>query len=122
AAWYEIRSPEDAADIAIEEIADEDREVFFVACLNTKNKIVAIHREHVGSLNASIVTHRETFKAAIMNNTAAIICFHQHPSGDTTASDEDIQTTRRVTESGKILGIELLDHIIVSHTGDFTSL
>lgn len=122
AAWYEIRSPEDAADIAIEEIADEDREVFFVACLNTKNKIVAIHRVHVGSLNASIVTPRETFKAAIMNNTAAIICFHQHPSGDTTPSHEDIQTTRRLTESGKILGIQLLDHIIVSHTGDFTSL
>lgn len=76
-----IRSPEDGVDLARGFIGDEDREVFFVVCLNTKNEVVAVHRAHVGSLNASIAHPREIFKAAILNNAASIICFHNHPSG-----------------------------------------
>lgn len=108
-----IRSPDDCADIARSYIGDEDREVFLVLCLNTKNRVVAIHRCHVGSINASIVHPREVFKSAILNNAASIIVSHQHPSGDPTESREDINVTRKLIESGKMLGIEVLDHIII---------
>jgi|SRR5690625_1409861 len=122
AAWYQIGSPEDVVDIARKEIAEEDREVFFVVCMNTKNRVIAIHRAHIGSLNASIVSVKDVYRTAILNNSMSIICFHQHPSGDTTPSREDIEVTKRLREGGQILGIELLDHIIVSFTGEYTSL
>ncbi|MDK0514319.1 JAB domain-containing protein [Enterococcus faecalis] len=60
----------------------DDREVFFVMCLNTRNNVVAVHRCHVGSLNASLVHPREVFKSAILNNAASVIVAHQHPSDD----------------------------------------
>ncbi len=78
---FVVRSPEDAYDCAKKHIADDDREVFFVMCLNTKNEVIAIHRAHVGSLNASVVHPRDVFKSAILNNSASIIVAHQHPSG-----------------------------------------
>lgn len=108
-----IRSPEDGADLARQFIGDEDREVFLVACLNTKNEVIAVHRAHVGSLNSSIVSQREIFKAAFLNNAASIICFHNHPSGQPEPSQPDIQVTKRLVESGNILDCPLLDHIIV---------
>ena len=77
---YIVRSPEDGAKIASQFIGDDDREVFFVMSLNTKNRVVAVHRCHVGSLNSSIVSPREVFKSAILNNSASIIVSHQHPS------------------------------------------
>lgn len=77
-----IRNPEDGAEIAYNFIGEDDREVFLVMCLNTKNKVIAVHRCHIGSLNASIVSPREVFKSAILNNSGAIIVAHQHPSGD----------------------------------------
>jgi len=117
-----VRSPIDAALVAAEIIGDEDREVFLVMCLNTKNRIVAVHRCHVGSLAASIVHPREVFKSAILNNAMSIIVSHQHPSGDTTPSREDIEVTRRLIEAGKVLGIEVLDHLIVNAHAEFTSL
>lgn len=117
-----VHSPEDAARIAAAFIGDEDREVFFVMCLNTKNRVVAVHRCHVGGLNASIVMPREVFKSAILNNSASIIVSHQHPSQDTTASREDIDVTKRLVECGKILGIEVLDHVIVNENADFYSM
>jgi DNA repair protein RadC len=119
---YIIRSPEDAAKIASYFIGDEDREVFFVMCLNTKNHVVAVHRCHVGALNASIVHPREVLKTAILNNSASIIVAHQHPSQDTRPSREDIEVTQRLVEAGKILGIEVLDHLIVNEKANFTSL
>lgn len=119
---YIIRSPEDGADIARQFIGDDDREVFFVMCLNTKNHVIAVHRAHVGSLNASIVHPRDVFKAAIMNNSASIVVSHQHPSGDPQPSQEDIHITRRLTEAGRILGIELLDHIIIGDNNKKVSL
>lgn len=122
-----IRSPEDGAEIAYSFIGDDDREVFLVMCLNTKNKVIAVHRCHVGSLNASIVSPREVFKSAIMNNSASIIVCHQHPSGESQASQEDIHVTRRLDEAGKILGIQVLDHLIIGEKNGtspvkFTSL
>jgi DNA repair protein RadC len=119
---YIVRSPEDGAKVAANFIGDEDREVFFVMCLNTKNRIIAVHRCHVGGLNASIVMPREVFKSAILNNCASIIVSHQHPSQDVTPSREDISVTERLVEAGKVLGIEVLDHLIVNANADYYSL
>lgn len=119
---YIVRSPEDGAKVAANFIGDEDREVFFVMCLNTKNRIVAVHRCHVGGLNASIVMPREVFKSAILNNCASIIVSHQHPSQDVTPSREDIDVTKRLVEAGRILGIEVLDHLIVNASFEYYSL
>ena len=77
---YIVRSPQDFADIAMKFIGNEDREIFLVACLSTKNQIQSLHRCHIGSLNASIVTPREVFKTAFLQNAASIIVAHNHPS------------------------------------------
>lgn len=119
---YIIRSPQDAAQLAAKFIGDDDREVFFVMCLNTKNRVVAVHRCHVGALSASVVHPREVFKSAILNNSASIIAAHQHPSQDVQPSREDIDVTKRLAEAGKILGIELLDHLVINEDGRYTSL
>jgi len=109
----QIGSPEDVADVAKVYIGDEDREVFLVICLNTKNKVIAVHRCHVGSINASIVHPREIFKSAILNNASSIVVAHNHPSGDPEPSREDIEVTRRLVEAGKLMGIQVLDHLII---------
>lgn len=122
-ASYIIRSPQDAQELAASYIADEDREVFLVMMLNTKNQVIGLHRAHVGSLNASIVHPRDVMKCAILNNAASsIIVSHQHPSGDPSPSREDVEVTKRLAEAGRILGIEVLDHVIVTHTGKHVSL
>ena len=108
-----VRSPEDAAHAIQKEISDEDREIFLVLCLNTKNEVVAIHRASVGSINSTIVHPREVFKAAILNNACSILVAHNHPSYQTNPSPEDIEVTKRLIEAGEILGIEVVDHIIV---------
>ena len=110
---FVIRSPQDAIDLIRDLIGDEDREVFLVLVLNTKNMINAVHRCHVGSLNVSVVHPREVFKSCILNNGASLIVAHGHPSGDPIASSEDIAITKRLKQAGDILGIQLLDHIIV---------
>ena len=109
------RSPEDAykAITTILNVQEEAQEVFGILILNTKNKIVAVHEISRGALNTSIVHPREVFKPAVLHNAAAIICFHNHPSGDPKPSREDIEITKRLVEAGKIMGIEILDHIIV---------
>ncbi|WP_082139770.1 JAB domain-containing protein [Rossellomorea marisflavi] len=117
-----IHCPQDGANVAAEFIGDEDREVFFILCMNTKNHVVAVHRCHVGGLNASLVVPREVFKSAILNNSASIILSHQHPSQDVTPSREDIEVTHRLVECGRLLGIEVLDHLIVNAKADFYSM
>ncbi len=106
----------DIANLAIKEIGYSSKEVFKVYCLNTKG-IVTSNTVSVGVLDASVVHPREIFKIAIENNAASIVIAHNHPSGDIAPSSEDIYTTRMIAESGKILGIELDDHIIVSKAG-----
>ena len=94
----------------------EDREVFAVATLNTKNVITAVQVVTMGTLDASLVHPRETFRLAVHNNASSIIVAHNHPSGDPTPSREDRQVTTRLTDAGKLLGIDVLDHIIVGDT------
>ncbi|MCC5909405.1 MAG: JAB domain-containing protein [Clostridiaceae bacterium] len=112
-----IRSPEDAAEIFRNFIGDSDREKFALMCLNSKNEPVSLSLVSQGSLNAAIVHPREVFKTALMANSASIITgiqiSHNHPSGDPTPSKEDVEITKRLMEAGKILGIELLDHIVL---------
>jgi len=101
------------AIITITSIEEEAQEVFGILILNTKNKIVAVHEISRGTLNNSIIHPREVFKPAVIHNAAAIICFHNHPSGDPEPSRDDIEVTKRLAEAGKIMGIEVLDHIVV---------
>ncbi|KGX89017.1 RadC family protein [Pontibacillus litoralis] len=110
---YAVKSPEDAADYVMEEMRDLHQEHFVCIFLNTKNQVIHQQTIFIGSLNASIVHPREVFKEAVKRSAASIICAHNHPSGDPTPSQEDIHVTRRLTECGKMLGIELLDHIVI---------
>lgn len=114
-----IVNPEQAykAIITIMSIEEEAQEVFGILILNTKHKIVAVHEISRGSLNSSIVHPREVFKPAVLHNAAAIICFHNHPSGDPTPSELDIKITNCLVAAGEIMGIEILDHIIVTDDG-----
>jgi len=116
-----VKSPEDAYQLLKQFLVERDREHFIVVSLDTKNQPVSINVCHIGSLNASIVHPREVMKSAILSNAASIIVGHNHPSGKAEPSREDIEVTKRLVETGKIIGIEVLDHIIV---GDetFTSL
>lgn len=109
-----IQSPKDAADLIMDELRYLQKEHFMVLFLNTKNRVVAKETLSIGSLNASIVHPREVFRSAIKRSSASIICAHNHPSGDPTPSPEDIEVTRRLSEAGKLIGIELLDHLIVA--------
>ena len=116
-----ISSPKDAYEMIKEQLEGLDREQFIIACLNTKNEPTNISVVSVGSLNKAIVHPREVFKTAILSNAASVMAFHNHPSGETTPSQQDIQLTNRLYEVGELLGIKLLDHLII---GDrtFTSL
>src|SRR5690625_1602079 len=110
---YIIRSPEDGADYVMEEMRHLKQEHFVALFLNTKNQVIHQQTIFIGSLNASIVHPREVFREAVKRSAATIICVHNHPSGDPTPSQEDIHVTRRLVESGKIMGIELLDHLVI---------
>ncbi len=108
-----IHCPSDAAHIVREDMKRLNKENFKIMVLNTKNHVVAVETVSIGNLNSSIVHPRELFRQAIRHSAAGIILVHNHPSGDTTPSQEDIQITSRIVEAGKIMGIEVLDHIIV---------
>lgn len=108
-----IRSPEDAAKILIPEMSSLQQEHFVTLFLNTKNYVLHKQTIFIGSLNASIVHPREIFREAVKRSAACIICAHNHPSGSTTPSPEDIDVTARLKEAGDIIGIELVDHLII---------
>jgi DNA repair protein RadC len=93
---------------------DRDKEHFWTIGLNTRNVVKYIDLTSLGTLNASLVHPREVFRLAIMKGVAHIVIGHNHPSGDTEPSEEDIKLTRRLVEAGKILGIEVLDHVIIA--------
>ena len=117
----QILSPNGAYQMIKEQLEGLDREQFIIACLNTKNEPTNISVVSVGSLNKAIVHPREVFKTAILSNAASIMAFHNHPSGETTPSQQDIQLTNRLYEAGELLSIKLLDHLIIGD-GSFTSL
>lgn len=112
---YAIKSPDDAASIGKEfmRIHEEPEEYMYMICMNVKNKVIGVFEISHGTVNASLVSPREVFQKALLANAVSVIFLHNHPSGDCTPSREDIEITKRLIEAGKILNVEVLDHIIV---------
>ena len=110
-----IDAPEKVVDVAINvlELHERAEESFYIFTLDVKNRINGIFEVSRGSLNASIVHPREVFKRALLQNANSIILLHNHPSGDPKPSQEDVDITNRLIESGDLLGIRVLDHIII---------
>ncbi len=115
-----ITSPNDVAEIFIPLLRDEVKEHFVVVCLNTANKIIKYEIISIGNLNSSVVHPREIFKVAIDNNSANIILLHNHPSGNLEPSREDISVTKRLVEAGKLLDIQVFDHIIIGNNNYYS--
>jgi DNA repair protein RadC len=102
----------------IQEQGQSDREQFCVALLNAKNQIIGLNIVSMGDLSSATVHIREIFKPVILGNASTILICHTHPSGDLNPSIQDISLTRRVVHAGKIMGIEVHDHIIISMNND----
>ena len=113
-------SSQDVAAYYRPRLKDLKKEVFRCALLDTKNKIIREEVVSIGSLSASIVHPRDTFKAAIRESAAAVIFIHNHPSGDIKPSQEDILLTRRLVQAGEVIGIQVLDHIIIGDGDHFS--
>ena len=110
-----VKSPKDVYELVKDELKKADREIFLAVSLNTRNKVLGINTVSVGSLNASLVHPREVFKPAILQNATGIILVHNHPSGEEKPSREDLEITARLVEAGKLIGIDVIDHIIVGN-------
>jgi DNA repair protein RadC len=110
-----IHSPADAAELVLYDMGALNQENLRVMLLDTRNRVLVIENLYVGSLNASTVRVGELFRPAIQRSAAAIIVVHNHPSGDPTPSPEDVALTRAVVQSGKLLDIEVLDHLVIGH-------
>jgi len=110
---YRIQQPEDVSRLLMEDLRFLQKEKFCVLLLNTKHEVTAIEEVSIGSLNASIVHPREVFKPAIKKSSAALILAHNHPSGDPSPSQEDIKVTQRLIDTGQLVGIRVLDHVII---------
>lgn len=108
-----ITSPADVLP-ELRHIRDAKKEHFCAIYLNARNQVIKTETISVGSLNASLVHPREVFAPAVGISAASVILGHQHPSGDVTPSREDIQLTKRMVQAGEIMGIEVVDHLIVT--------
>lgn len=110
-----IKSPEDVYNVIEDqlELSLADREHFITIYLNRKNKVNAIEIVSIGTAFGTLVSPSEVFKPALLTSSLHVILVHNHPSGDSTPSNDDIKTTSRLKEAGEILGIEVLDHIII---------
>ena len=118
---FDIKDPESVVRAIRASIKDKAKEHFKLILLNPRNKIIGISTISIGTLNASLVHPREVFKDAIMHSAASVVLAHNHPSGDPEPSEDDLKITKKLVDSGKILGIEVLDHIIIAKNG-FKSL
>lgn len=108
-----IRSSDDIANYMIPRLRYCDREHFYAILLNTKNHIIASPLVSIGTLSESLVHPRELFKEAVNHSASSIILVHNHPSGDPSPSREDVMMTRRIIEGGRLLDIQVLDHVII---------
>jgi len=116
-----VHNPADAAALVEYEMSGLSQEHLRVINLDTRNRVLNIEKVYVGSLNSSTVRVAELFRPAIQRNAAGIIMVHNHPSGDPTPSPEDVSLTRAVAQAGKLLDIELLDHLVIG-VGRWVSL
>ncbi|MBA4417862.1 MAG: hypothetical protein C0392_08130 [Syntrophus sp. (in: bacteria)] len=117
---YQITDPQGVARAVRSHIRDKAKEHFKLILLNTRSKIIRISTISVGTLNASLVHPREVFKEALIHNASSVILAHNHPSGETEPSEEDRGITKRLRDAGKIMGIEVLDHIIITGNDYFS--
>ena len=117
-----IEDPETAYALLAPIVGTSPKETALVVTMDTKHRPLAIRMETVGSLDHTFMSPRELFRAAIMDNAAAVMLAHNHPSGDPEPSRDDERVTRRLVEAGRLLGIEVLDHIVLGAPGQWTSL
>jgi len=111
----------EVADMLMEELADEKREVFMAINLNSKLQVESKSIVSIGNLDSAPVHPREVFGPAVKRGAAAVVVAHNHPSGDPTPSFQDIEVTSRLVEASRIIGIKLMDHVIIGN-GRFTSM
>lgn len=101
---------------------DSDKEIFAVAFLNIRRRVIGFQTVSIGCLSSSLVHPREVFKPAILASAAAIVACHNHPSGDPEPSYEDVSLTKRLIQAGQLIGIEVLDHVVLGTFGRFCSM
>jgi DNA repair protein RadC len=118
----QIHSPADAAKLLMPEMGLLEQEHLRVILLDTKNHVLAIPTIYVGSVNTTLIRISELFREAIRRNCPAIIIVHNHPSSDPSPSPEDVAVTRQAVEAGKLLDIDVLDHLIIGGANRFVSL
>jgi DNA repair protein RadC len=118
---FQVRSPADVAKLLMVDMLALDQEELWVACLDVKNRLLKIAKVYRGSVNAAQIRVAEIFKEAVRLNAVSLIVAHNHPSNDPTPSPEDILVTRQIVEAGKLLDIDILDHIILAG-GRYVSL
>ena len=112
-----INKSSDVYEMVKDELVSSDRERFLSVMLTSKNHLIGVETVSVGSISATIITPRDVFKSAILANAVGIILCHNHPSGELTPSNEDIQVTQILIDAGKLLGIKVIDHLVVSNKG-----
>lgn len=112
-----IRSVEDVVR-EVNDIRDQNKEHLIALYLNARNELILKQTIAIGTLNQNIIQPRDVFADALKNPCAAVVLIHNHPSGDPEPSDQDIIFTKKLIEAGKLLGIEILDHIVVARDGE----
>ncbi len=115
-----IKSPKDILPLLKEKIINFHKEYFMVVSLDNRNKVINIDTVSVGILNSSLIHPRETFEVAIKNHAAAIIICHNHPSEELKPSEDDLIVTQNLVKAGKLLGIEVSDHLIITKDGYYS--
>ena len=117
-----INSPQDVANLMMGEMAALDQEHLRVVMLNTKNEVLSTQEIYVGNVNSSVVRPAEVIRPAVRDNAPSIIVVHNHPSGDPTPSREDVSITQELVAAGRLLGVEVLDHVVIGSGNRYFSL
>jgi DNA repair protein RadC len=115
-----IRSAQDVVNLLMADMRHLPREEFRILLLTTRCQVLAVKTISVGTLNGSLVHPREVFREAIARSSHSLICAHNHPSGDPSPSPDDIAITRRLVEAGRLIDIEVLDHVIIGERGSLS--
>jgi DNA repair protein RadC len=118
---YRISSPQDAYKV-LERYKNKDQEHFFVLTLNGAHEVIKTHIISIGLANRTLVHPREVFRTAIKDNAVAVVLAHNHPSGNTDPSQDDREVTEIMKKAGKIIGIEVLDHMVFGKKGFYSFL
>lgn len=118
--YMPVKSHQDVIKVVRQRLKDKKKEHFLILCLDTRNNLIKISTVSTGTLDANLVHPREVFKEAIQSLASSIILVHNHPSGCPEPSEADIDITKRIVETGKVVGIDVLDHIIVTENKSFS--